>query len=108
MSGHRPWRQIRQGYGDTERDERRLAFQRGIESALSLAELREQVGMTQAQVAERLKAKQPNVSRLEHQEDLYLSTLQEYIEALGGELEVAAVFPEARIPIGPIARHAGQ
>jgi hypothetical protein len=61
-----------------------------------------------AQVAVRMDAKQSNVSRLEHQDDLYLSTLQEYIEALGGELEVAAVFPEARIALGQVTKHAGQ
>jgi hypothetical protein len=40
------------------------------------------------------------VSQLENQSDLYLSTLKRYIEALGGELEVAAVFDGERIEIG--------
>jgi predicted XRE-type DNA-binding protein len=101
MSGHRSWHEVRKGYGDAARDERRLEIQRGIETALGLAELREHAGMTQAQVAERMQARQSNVSRLERQDDLYLSTLQGYVEALGGQLEVSAVFPEERIALRP-------
>ncbi|HEY3542411.1 MAG TPA: hypothetical protein VGK79_07700 [Gaiellaceae bacterium] len=40
------------------------------------------------------------MSQLESQSDLYLSTLKRYIESLGGELEVAAVFDGERIEIG--------
>ena len=35
---------------------------------------------------------QANVARIEHEEDLYLSTLRSYVEALGGRLEVNAAF----------------
>lgn len=37
---------------------------------------------------------QPSVSRLERQTDLYVSTLRRYIEAIGGRLEIHAVFPD--------------
>lgn len=47
---------------------------------------------------------QANVSRVEHQEDLYLSTLREYVAALGGELELTAVFPESRVTFTPQRR----
>jgi hypothetical protein len=40
------------------------------------------------------------VSQLENQSDLYLSTLKRYVETLGGEFEVAAVFDGERIEIG--------
>ena len=43
------------------------------------------------------------MSQLENQSDLYLSTLKRYIEALGGELEVVAVFDGERIEIGVTA-----
>jgi hypothetical protein len=36
------------------------------------------------------------VSRTEHQADLYLSTLSEYVEVLGGKLQIRAAFPAAR------------
>lgn len=42
---------------------------------------------------------QAQVSRIEHQADLYLSTLVSYLEALGGRLELTAIFDGARVPI---------
>jgi DNA-binding XRE family transcriptional regulator len=70
-----------------------------IEDALELAELRKHRGITQVQLAERLQITQGNVSAMEHRRELYLSTLREYVEAMGGRLELAAVFPDERVPI---------
>jgi hypothetical protein len=42
---------------------------------------------------------QGQVSQIERRDDLYLSTLRDYVEALGGTLEVAAVFDDERTPI---------
>lgn len=72
-------------------------MKRAIYTALRLAELRESRQATQQQVAEDLKVSQANVSRIEHESDLYLSTLRNYVEALGGSLEIAAVFNDERI-----------
>jgi hypothetical protein len=49
--------------------------------------------------AELLGISQGNVSRLEGRSDVYLSTLRSYIEALGGHLEIAAVFDDQRLPV---------
>ena len=46
-------------------------------------------------IAERLKIPQGAVSRMEKRSDLLLSTLREYVGALGGKLELRAVFPDA-------------
>ncbi len=62
-------------------------------AAMSLDELRQARQMTQAKLAETLGVNQSEVSRIEHRADLYLSTLSEYVEALGGKLEIRAVFP---------------
>ncbi len=59
-----------------------------------LSELRHARRMTQVALAERLHMVQPSVSRLERQTDLYVSTLRRYIEAIGGRLEIHAVFPD--------------
>jgi len=59
-----------------------------------LNELRHARHMTQVALAERLHMAQPSVSRLERQTDLYVSTLRRYIEAIGGRLEIHAVFPD--------------
>jgi DNA-binding XRE family transcriptional regulator len=70
-----------------------------IEDALALAELRQARHLTQIQLAEVLGISQGNVSRLEGRSDIYLSTLRSYIEALGGHLEIAAVFDDERLPV---------
>lgn len=59
---------------------------------LSLGELRKKVGVTQEELAERMETAQPYLSKIENSEDYYLSTLKRYIEALGGHLELRAVF----------------
>ena len=72
---------------------------RALREALELAAIRKELGLTQVDVAGRLGVSQGNVSELERREDLYLSTLREYIEALGGRLELTAVFDEERRPL---------
>ncbi len=72
---------------------------RAIEDALALAELRQSRHVTQVQLAETLGITQGNVSRLEARSDVYLSTLRSYVEALGGHLEIAAVFGDERVPV---------
>ncbi len=64
---------------------------------MALTAAREQQGLTQKQVAESLGVSQANISRIEHEDDLYLSTLREYVEALGGELQIKAVFEDQEI-----------
>jgi len=70
-----------------------------IEDALALAQLRQSRHVTQVQLAETLGISQGNVSRLEGRSDVYLSTLRGYIEALGGHLEITAVFNDQRLPV---------
>ncbi len=69
-------------------------LKQAMRDALTLAELRGEVGLTQRDVAKTLGQSRANVSRIEHEEDLYLSTLREYVEALGGKLQISAVFPD--------------
>ena len=65
----------------------------------NLAELRRVRERTQVELAEALGIAQPSVSRVEHTEDLQLSTLRGYIEALGGRVEITAVFGDERFPL---------
>lgn len=64
---------------------------------LTLRELRQISGKTQIEVAEVAKMTQGELSKAERREDHLLSTLKRYIEALGGELEVTAVFGDKRV-----------
>ncbi len=65
-----------------------------MDDAVALAELRESVGTTQVELAGRMGVNQGNVSRVERRDDLYLSTLREYVRALGGELKLVVEFPD--------------
>jgi len=60
---------------------------------LSLQDLRKAVGKTQTAIARRLKVGQDAISKLETRSDMYLSTLRGFVNAMGGELELVARFP---------------
>jgi hypothetical protein len=64
---------------------------------MNLAAVRELVGKTQVDVAEAVGTTQPEVSRSEHRSDHLVSTLQQYIQALGGELEIIARFGDKTV-----------
>ncbi len=59
-----------------------------------LRELRMIAGKAQADVATALHIKQPSVSKVENQADMYVSTLRAYVEAIGGKLELIVRLPE--------------
>ena len=65
-----------------------------IAEELTLRQLRVLLNLTQSVIAERLDIGQHSVSRLENRGDIKLSTLRTYIEALGGQLNITATFPE--------------
>ena len=64
-----------------------------------LRQLREVRGISQVELAARLKVNQAAVSRLENRDDLKLTTLLAAVEALGGHVEVVAHFKECDIPL---------
>lgn len=74
---------------------------REILTAIRLAELRTEAGITQVQLADRMGVTQENVSRIERAEDTQVSTIRRYVEALGGSLELHAVFADRDVPIAP-------
>jgi hypothetical protein len=43
---------------------------------------------------------QAAVSQLEQRTDVYLSTLENFVEAMGGRLEIYAVFPDGKVKLG--------
>ena len=66
---------------------------------LNLRALRELTGKTQVEVAQAADMTQPETSRTERREDHLISTLKRYVEGLGGELEVFAVFDDKRVKL---------
>ncbi|HKY35790.1 MAG TPA: XRE family transcriptional regulator [Polyangiaceae bacterium] len=84
-----PLRQ-RQNKADAERDLLEMTLQ----------ELRQNVtNLSQEDIAEMLSVTQGYISKLERQEDILLSRLYSYVEALGGELQIRAKFPNQEIEI---------
>jgi glucose-6-phosphate-specific signal transduction histidine kinase len=68
--------------------------------------LRQARQQTQVAIAERLNIAQGAVSRMERQSDFLLSTLREYVSALGGQLELRVVFPDGDFVIETLAQPA--
>jgi len=66
---------------------------------MPLEEIRKARQMTQVKVAEVLGVNQGEISKIEHRTDIYISTLADYVEALGGKLEIRAVFPDREMRI---------
>ncbi len=58
-----------------------------------LRELRLTAGKAQTEIAAALNIRQPSVSKLEKQTDMHISTLRNYVEAIGGELELLIRLP---------------
>ncbi len=65
-----------------------------LREAMNLAEMRQALSLTQATLAETLGVGQAEISKIENRADLFVSTLRKYIKAMGGELEIRAVFPD--------------
>src|SRR5205809_3524505 len=75
----------------------RLALK--YEAEMALDELRVARDLTQEHLAKLLGVKQAAVSKMERRADMYISTLQSMVRAMGGDLKIQAVFPEGNIEI---------
>jgi transcriptional regulator with XRE-family HTH domain len=65
-----------------------------VAEEMSLRDLRRAHRLTQARVGKALKIGQDGVSRLEQRSDLLISTLRNYVTAMGGDLQLVARFPD--------------
>ncbi|KXW57178.1 helix-turn-helix protein [Ferrovum myxofaciens] len=66
---------------------------------MPLNELRQARGLSQKMLAEVLHVQQPSIAKIEKRTDMYISTLRSHIEAMGGQLEVVARFPDGAVKI---------
>jgi len=100
MSRRRPFKELKAPIeADPLRRARVDERKHAMRDILALAELRASREVTQEGLADALGVSQPNISRIEHQNDAYLSTLRSYVEALGGRLEVRAVFDDQTVEL---------
>jgi predicted transcriptional regulator len=84
------------------RPERKARIAKKVKEALAempLHELRNARGLSQKMLAEALHVQQPAIAKMEKRTDMYISTLRSHIEAMGGELEVIARFPDGDVRI---------
>ncbi len=82
--------------------ERRERVELRVQEALKvmpLEGLREARELTQTQLAQVLHVSQGAVSKVERRADMYISTLRSYVRAIGGDLQIRAVFPEGDVLI---------
>jgi DNA-binding XRE family transcriptional regulator len=94
----RKWSELEAKMGP-ERVAASRARAKKIIEEMPLQQLRNARQMTQTRLAEVLEMDQGNISKLEKRTDMYLSTLRSYIEAMGGALEIRAVFPDGDVKI---------
>jgi hypothetical protein len=74
------------------------AAKRAIEE-MALTELREARNLTQQRLAGILNVNQAAISKLERRTDMYISTLRDFVTAMGGTLEIRAHFPDGDVRI---------
>ncbi|WP_376779395.1 XRE family transcriptional regulator [Pseudomonas lopnurensis] len=70
---------------------------------MPLNELRRARGLSQKVLAELLHMRQPPIAKMEKRTEMYISTLRSHIEAMGGQLEVIACFPDGSVKISNFA-----
>jgi transcriptional regulator with XRE-family HTH domain len=86
--------------------ERRARVEERVRKAIkemALDELRSAREFTQAELSQVLKVDQGSISKLERRTDMYIGTLRRYIEAMGGSLQIRAVFPDGEVQIKQFA-----
>jgi DNA-binding XRE family transcriptional regulator len=89
----RNFKQLQDRMDPASRDDNRRRVREELQR-MTLDELRSAKRMTQADMAEILDVPQSSISRIEQRTDMYLSTLRNYVQAMGGVLQIQAIFPE--------------
>jgi DNA-binding transcriptional regulator YiaG len=87
-----------------EAQDRSEALAREMLASMPLDELRAARNLTQEHLAALLRIKQASVSKMERRTDMYIGTLSKFIEAMGGQLEIRAIFPDGSVRITQFSR----
>jgi predicted transcriptional regulator len=93
------WKSLKQAQLSPEAQARVDALVAAELQGRTLKGLRQDLALTQVEVGRSLEMSQPELSRLESRNDHLTSTLRRYVEALGGELEVTAIFGDKRVKL---------
>ena len=79
-----------------------------LDEEINLAEVRGALRLSQDEIAQTLQIGQGSVAKIEKRADMYVSTLRRFIEAMGGELEIIARFPDHAVKIKNFAELSGK
>ncbi|HWG21319.1 MAG TPA: XRE family transcriptional regulator [Terracidiphilus sp.] len=92
------WKDIRRKHSpEVEAEIQRKV--KALVDSVTLNQVREARNLTQANLANILGVNQGSVSKMEKRTDMYVSTLRSFIQAMGGQLQIKAVFPEGEVEI---------
>lgn len=86
-----------------ESQERAEALYQKLRAEMPLHELRQARELSQQTLAQTLQINQAAVSKMERRADIYVSTLRNYIRAMGGDLKIIASFPDGDVQIDNFA-----
>ena len=102
MTGHKAFQDLREAMTPASRANA-AAKAVALREAMSLTELRQARRLTQVNLGETLHVGQAAVAKMEKRADMYVSNLRRFIEAMGGELQIVAHFPEGPVTISNFA-----
>lgn len=105
MTGHTPFGTLRAKM-TPEALARAEAKSALLESEMALADLRRAMRLSQEELAATLHINQASVAKMEKRTDMYVGTLRRFIQAMGGELEIVARFPDRTIKIDQFSGNA--
>jgi predicted transcriptional regulator len=93
------WKSLKQSRLSAEAEARVRARVEAEVGEVTLKAMRQELALTQLEVSRSADMTQSELSRLESRTDHLTSTLRRYVEALGGKLEITAVFGERRVKL---------
>lgn len=98
MTGRHSFESLRKGMSmESQARAERLAAE--LLQEMNLAQLRRAVQFSQEELAGKLGITQASVAKIEKRTDMFISTLRRFVRAMGGELEIAAIFGKERVLI---------
>jgi ribosome-binding protein aMBF1 (putative translation factor) len=102
MSGHHKFSQLTEHFSEERRAEINKQTAQ-LKAEMALGELRQALQLSQTELAAKLKAEQSTINLAEKQTDIYVNHLREVIEAMGGELNIIARFPDGEVKIDDLS-----
>lgn len=98
MAGRRSFAELRSRMSPDARAKAEVEALR-LDEEMDLAEVRRALKLSQEEIGQMLQIGQGSVAKIEKRADMYVSTLRRFIQAMGGDLEIVARFPNRTIKI---------